>query len=166
MLMDADAPLGLWKAEHWWIPSCTQPFQQDTWGTGCISVYLPLVRLVLQPTNMFLSVARTVHRSQDGSFPNHSCRFMGEGSTLYVAHVMRHCLLDSILKLFLHWKHYIRMNRIKLFGKMKSIFFSHKTKNIKHYCLCTCWSFTLWITKLTKWLLIATKAIWTQMQDS
>lgn len=40
----------LGRVGHWWIPSCTIVYRPDIWGTGCIYVYLPRVRLILQPT--------------------------------------------------------------------------------------------------------------------
>ncbi len=51
---------------------------------------------------MCLSVAGVVHRGQDGSFPSHSCRFVGEGSTSYVVRTMKLSLLDSMPQSSLH----------------------------------------------------------------
>ena len=68
----------------------------------CLHVYLPCVRLVLQPTMMCLSVAGVVHRGHAGSFPNHNCRFTGDGRASYVARTMKLSLLDSMAQRSLH----------------------------------------------------------------
>ncbi len=52
-------------------------------------VYLPCVRLVLQPTRMCLRVAGALHWRQTGSSPYQRCRLVGEGRTSYVARMMK-----------------------------------------------------------------------------
>ncbi len=48
-------------------------------------VYLPYVRLVLQPARMCFRVPGARHWRQAGSSPNQRCRLVGEGRTSYVA---------------------------------------------------------------------------------
>lgn len=68
----------------------------------CLHMYLPWVRLVLQPTRICISYAGTVHRGQAGSFPSHCCRYVEDGSTSYVAWIMEVSPLDSKLQNLLH----------------------------------------------------------------
>lgn len=68
----------------------------------CLHVYLRWVRVVLLPTRMGLSIAGVLQRKHNGSFPSHSCWFVGEGSTSYVALKMKLILLDSVLQTSLH----------------------------------------------------------------
>lgn len=85
----------------------------------CLHVYLPLVRLVLQPTMMCFSIAGVAHWGHAGSFPNHSCRFTGDGSTQYVARTLKLNLLESMPQSSLH----------------ESFFFSTSSHVIQRPCL-------------------------------
>lgn len=55
-------------------------------------VYLPCIRLVLQPTRMCFRVTGARQWRQAGSSPNQRCRLVEEGRTSYVAPMVKPCL--------------------------------------------------------------------------